>query len=167
MYTFSAETNTKCSSKSVVQSIQSCWCPEIIVQPSLKISRVLDKFRHNGLNRLIMDINWVSRQDMGNILITSLYSVSYSVQWQQRPIWSLLAFLKCSTLQWLPRIVKWKSRQIKYFFRPWSQLPLDNAARGFGLAIRGGGRRSENLQRSNVRAIQQTAQRGYLCFTTM
>ena len=86
MYTFSAETNTKCSSKSVVQSIQSCWCPEIIVQPSLKILRVLDKFRHNGLNRLIMDINWVSRQDMGNILITSLYSVSYSVQWQQRPI---------------------------------------------------------------------------------
>ena len=71
MYTFSAETNTKCSSKSVVQSIQSCWCPEIIVQPSLKILRVLDKFRHNGLNRLIMDINWVSRQDMGNILITS------------------------------------------------------------------------------------------------
>ena len=80
MYTFSAETNTKCSSKSVVQSIQSCWCPEIIVQPSLKISRVLDKFRQNGLNRLILDINWVSRQDMGNILITSLYSVSYSIQ---------------------------------------------------------------------------------------
>ena len=164
MYTFSAETNTKCSSKSVVQSIQSCWCPEIIVQPSLKISRVLDKFRHNGLNRLIMDINWVSRQDMGNILITSF--ILWSMATTPHMI-SPCSLLKCSTLQWLPKIVKWKFKQIKYFSRPWSQLPLDNAPRGVGLAIRGGGRRSENLQRSNVRAIQQPAQRGYLCFTTM